>query len=306
MKKLLSVLLVFVIVLAFASCGKKGEDVTEPSSDEQVTEEINTETEAVSESETEAVTQESAKEEESKSEVETSAAEEESSEAAEEASVVAAPQNTKEIIALYNTAVNNAYSKKAGFSKERYTDNANFDMSVALKPFKGLVEKFVGIGEDNKYSEKVAKGNWDGDAKRHYLRKSTLSEADITSAKCEQDGGVYTLIINVKPGSSVGNKNQRSTSAPIDKCGICVGKEDKNYYDHKTAEVIYDAIAGTYEGADIKENYKNAKIVAEIDAVSGELVGLTVTYDISVAIDIGIGSGTATGTTHIIYKDFKY
>jgi hypothetical protein len=207
---------------------------------------------------------------------------------------------------MYNKAVNNAYDKKAGFSKERYTDNAVFDMSVALKPFKGLVEKFVGIGDDNKYSEKVTKGNWDSDAKRHYLRKSTLGEGDITSAKCEQDGGVYTLIINVKPGNSVGSKSTKSTNAPIDKCGICVGKEDKNYYDHKTGEVIYDAIAGTYEGADIKENYKNAVVVAQIDAASGELVGLSVTYDISVAIDIGIGSGTATGTTHIIYKDFKY
>ncbi len=309
MKKFLSILLVLIMAVSLAACGSKAQEATEPSEEESVTEEITSAEDTAVQTEPESETETEAAPEESEEASETSAeatSEESTTQEATEKDNPAAPSSTAEIIAMYNKAVNNAYDKKAGFSKERYTDNANFDMSVALKPFKGLVEKFIGIGEDNKYSEKVTKGNWDSDAKRHYLRKSTLGQADITSAKCEQDGGVYTLIINVKPGSSVGSKSAKNTNAPIDKCGICVGNEDKNYYDHKTGEVIYDAIAGTYEGADIKESYKNAVVTAQIDAVSGELVGLTVTYDISVAIDIGIGSGTATGTAHIIYKDFKY
>ncbi|MBR4767053.1 MAG: hypothetical protein IK085_09875 [Clostridia bacterium] len=39
---------------------------------------------------------------------------------------------------------------------------------------------------------------------------------------------------------------------------------------------------------------------------TGNLVNLTVTFDIKVDISGVGGSGTATGTTHVIYKDFKY
>ena len=78
------------------------------------------------------------------------------------------------------------------------------------------------------------------------------------------------------------------------------------HFDHKTGEVIYDAISGAYAGATIDEKYSNAKITAVVDGATGNLVKLTVEFDIDVAIDIGIGSGTATATTHIIYTDFKY
>ena len=305
MKKLISVFLVFALVLAFAACGKKAEETTTESTAEEISEEVTDEVTEAGETASEAVTEESKAEDASATEAET--AEGETSEtAAEEKTTIAPPANTQEIITLYNNAVNNAYDKKAGFSKERYTDNANYDMSVALRAFKGLVEKFIGIGEDNKYTETVTKGKWDEDTNRYYLRKSTLSASDVTNATCTESGGVYTVTLGIKGGSSVGNKNTKSTNAPVDKCGICVGNKDKNYYDHKTAEVIYDAIAGTYEGADIKESYSNAKAVAKINAETGELISLTVVFDISVDIDISIGSGNASGTTHITYKDFKY
>ena len=304
MKKLISVFLVFALVLAFAACGKKAEEPTTESAGEEITEEVTEEVTEAEETSAEAVTEES-KADETASEAETGEGET-SEEATEEKTTIAPPANTQEIINLYNNAVNNAYDKKAGFSKERYTDNANYDMSVALRAFKSLVEKFIGIGEDNKYTETVTKGKWDEDTNRYYLRKSTLSASDVTNATCTESGGVYTVTLNIKGGNSVGNKNTKSTNAPLDKSGICVGNKDKNYYDHKTAEVIYDAIAGTYEGADIKENYSNAKAVAKINAETGELISLTVVFDISVDIDISIGSGTASGTTHVIYKDFKY
>lgn len=306
MKKLISVFLVFTLILAFAACGKTAEETTTESTAEEITEEVTEEVTETGETTAEAVvTEESKADESAASEAETSEGET-SETAAEEKTTIAPPANTQEIIALYNSAVNNAFDKKAGFSKERYTDNANYDMSIALRAFKGLVEKFIGIGEENKYSETVTKGKWEDDTNKHYLRKSTLSASDVTNATCSESGGVYTVTLGIKGGNSVGNKNTKSTSAPVDKCGICVGNKDKAYYDHKTGEVIYDAIAGTYEGADIKENYNNAKAVAKINAETGELISLTVVFDITVAIDISIGSGTASGTTHVIYKDFKY
>lgn len=297
MKKLTALFLVFALTLVFAACGSKNapettaapEESTEEITEAEVTEEVTEAAEEITEETAEWTSEEA-------SEEETSA----------EAEKLALPATKAEMLEMYNSAVNNAYDKKAGFSKERYTDNASFDMSLALKAFKSLVEKFVGIGDENRYSEKVTKGNWDSDAKKAFLRKSTLTEADLTDASVKEEGGYYVITLNIKGGDSVGSKGEKRTNAPVDKCGICVGNEDKGYYDHKTGEVIYDAIAGTYEGASIKENYKNAKAVAKVDPATGELVALTVTFDISVAIDISIGSGTASGTTHVIYKDFKY
>lgn len=306
MKKVLAIILALALtlgaVMLLASCGKN--DNNEPT-EAEVTEEI---TEAEGEEATGAEGEEATEAEEAAeaevTEEATEAAAEETT--AEEETTAAMPTETADIVAYYNDAVNGAFNAKAGFNKERYTDNEVMDAGVALKAFKSLVYKFVGIGAENKYTESVSKGAWESDARKNYLRKSTLTAGDVTGATCTDNGGKYTVVINVKPGNSVANESQKNTSAPVDKCGICVGNEDKGYYDHKTAEVIYDAIDDTYAGAKISENYSNARITAVIDSATGNLESLKVEFDMAVNIDISIGSATASGTTHIVYKDFKY
>ncbi|MBR6941229.1 MAG: hypothetical protein IKH65_10505 [Clostridia bacterium] len=312
MKKITAIIISLAMLFAFAACGSKTEPADTTSESESQAEsvtDVSVSTETETETEPEQTTVEESKETETTEKV-TEKEEKEESETEktteEETTEAKVPQTKEEILAVYNDAVNSAYKAKAGFSKERYTDNENYDMSVALKPFKSLVEKFIGIGADNRYSEKVTKGKWDEDSKKEYLRKSTLTAADINDATVKTEGKYYIVTIKIKDGSSVGDKNHKTSSSPIDKCGICVGNEDKGYYDHKSGPVIYDAIAGTYEGASITESYNNARAVAKVDIESGKLVSLTVEYDIKVGIDISIGSGTATGSTHVIYKDFVY
>lgn len=298
MKKLLALLLAVAMLLSFAACGEKEpEPETTTTTNEATTaagEPVDATTAAIEES--------SAPVEESSAD----AAEETTAEESTKAAIETAPTAKADIIALYNSAVNSAFDAKAGFNKSRSTDNEKLNAGAVLKAFKSLVYQFMGIGAENKYTQSVTKGNWDAETKRHYLRKSTLTEGDVTSATCKATGDDYTIVLNVKGGSSKGSKDKKFTNAPIDKCGICVGNEDKGYYDHKTGEVIYDAISGAYAGATIDEKYSNAKITAVVDGATGNLVKLTVEFDIDVAIDIGIGSGTATATTHIIYTDFKY
>ncbi len=298
MKKLLALLLAVAMLLSFAACGEK-EPETETTTAAETTTQADEPVDATT----------AAAEETSSSAEESSEAPSEEASAAEESSaaaIEAAPTEKADIIALYNDAVNSAFDAKAGFSKTRSTDNEKLNAGAVLKAFKSLVYQFMGVGAENKYTENVTKGNWDADTKRHFLRKSTLSANDVTAASCKATGDDYTIVLSVKGGNSKGSKDQKFTNAPIDKCGICVGNEDKGYYDHKTGEVIYDAIAGTYAGAKIEEKYSNAKITAVVDGATGNLVKLTVEFDIDVAIDIGIGSGTATASTHINYTGFKY
>ncbi|MBR6619543.1 MAG: hypothetical protein IKK85_04305 [Clostridia bacterium] len=310
MKKLLALLLAAAMLLSFAACG---EETPDPVTDESTTLADETldanATEAPTEEASEEVSEDVSETEPVSVEDETSepVSEEESSEAEETTApaVPAVPASKDEIISYYNTAVNKAVAAKVGFNKLRYVDNEQLNAGILLKTFGDVMYKFMGIGAENKYTMDVTKGQWESDLPHQYLRKSTLSAADVTDATCTVNGTQYTIVMGVKGGTSYADKKSKSNNSPIDKCGICVGDGDKSYFDHKTAIVIYDAIDDILGGAKVSESYKNAKVKAVIDSTTGNLVSLTVEYDINVVIDTA-GGGNATGSSHIIYKNFKY
>ena len=291
MKKILALLLACSMLFAFAACGGNTDTETTTAAPEETT--VAEETTAAEET-----TIADAAEE-------TTAADSEETTVAEEATTVVAPTEAADIIAYYNTAINKAYDARVGFNKERYTDNETLNAGFLLKTFGNLIYSFMGIGAENRYTMDVTKGDWTDDVPHHYLRKSTLSAADVTKATCTDDNGKFTITLNVKGGTSKASKSEKWTKAPIDKCGICVGDADKSYFDHKTAPVIYSAIGEVLSSAVIEESYSNAKVVAVIDSATGNLVTLTVEFDISVVIDAA-GGGNATGSTHVLYKNFKY
>ena len=304
MKKILAILLAAALLFSFAACGQ-----------EEKPEETTTTTAAVEEDTTVAAIEEdttaaAVEEDTTAAPVEgesTTAADETTTAAAETttAAPAAAPATKDEIIAYYNKTINDAYAAKVGFNKERYTDNETLNAGFLLKTFGDLIYSFMGIGAENRYTMDVTKGQWESDVPHHYLRKSTLTAADVTAAKCTESNGKYTITLDVKPGNSKASKNEKYNNSPIDKCGICVGDADKSYFDHKTAPVIYSAIGEVLSSAVIEESYKNAKVVAVVDVATGHLVSLTVEFDIDVVIDAA-GGGNATGETHILYKNFKY
>lgn len=300
MKKILAILLALAMVLGLAACGGNTEDetTTTTTAAEDVTDEAPVE-------ESTEVPSADVSAEDPSAEDPSAADESTSAEESTEAAVAKAPETTAEILALYNKTINDAYAAKVGFNKERYTDNEALNAGFLLKTFGDLIYSFMGIGAENKYTMDVTKGQWEGDVPHHYLRKSTLTEADLTGAKCTENNGKYTITLNVKGGTSKASKSESWTKAPIDKCGICVGDADKSYFDHKTAPVIYSAVGEVLSSAVIEESYNNAKVVAVIDAATGHLVSLTVEFDISVVIDAA-GGGNATGSTHVLYKNFKY
>lgn len=308
MKRVIALILAGMLVFSLAACG--GNETAETTTTAPETEADVIATEAIADVTEAATDAPVADATEAVSGAETvtadasSAASEETT-AAEATTLPAVPASTEEIVAYYNTAINKAYNAKVGFNKERYTDNETLNAGFLLKTFGDVVYKFMGIGAENRYTMDVTKGQWESDVPHHYLRKSTLSAADVTKATCTADGNLYTITMNVKDGTSKASKSESWTKAPIDKCGICVGDADKSYFDHKTAPVMYAAIGEVLSSAVIEESYSNAKIVCVIDAATGNLVSLTVTFDIDVIIDAA-GGGNATGTTHILYKNFKY
>ena len=302
MKRILALILAGVLVLGLAACG--GNETTDETTTLPEAESIATEADAVV---TEAATDaaEDVTEAVSLAEGETAAPEESTVAETTLPAIAAAPATTEEILALYNKTINDAVAAKVGFNKERYTDNETLNAGFLLKTFGDLIYSFMGIGAENKYTMDVTKGQWESDLPHQYLRKSTLTAADLTSAKCTEKDGQYTIVLGVKDGTSKASKSESWTKASIDKCGICVGDADKSYFDHKTAPVIYAAVGEVLSSAVIEESYSNAKVVAVIDSATGHLVSLTVEFDINVVIDAA-GGGNATGSTHVFYKNFKY
>lgn len=216
------------------------------------------------------------------------------------------PKTPEEIINYYNTATAKVVSLKPAYNKSRTTDNEKMDGSAGLKALKSLVYKFMGIGADNAYQENVTKDSYKD---RDYLVASKLSASDVTSASCVKNGNNYVITLKLKSGSSSANKSNPSSTpnTALDKCGILTGVKDKGYYDHKNAMVIYDAIQGTYDTAEVSESYSDAVVVATVNSANGQITSLKVDWNVSVTLSKLLGmSATASGISHVNYKDFKY
>lgn len=297
MKKILALILALAMLFSFAACGGNEEPETTTAPVEELTDAPATDAPVANDP---SAADPSAAD---PSAVDPSAVD---PSAPASGAITVAPATSEEILALYNKTINDAYAAKVGFNKERYTDNETLNAGFLLKTFGDLVYSFMGIGAENKYTMDVTKGQWESDVPHHYLRKSTLTQADLTKdATITEANGKYTIVLNVKNGTSKASKSESWTKAPIDKCGICVGDADKSYFDHKTAPVIYSAVGQVVKGAVISESYNNAVVKAVIDGATGHLVSLSVEFDISVVIDVA-GGGNATGSTHVFYKNFVY
>lgn len=302
--RIAALLLVFAMIFAFAACKDNDTDTettTAAAGEVEGTEAKGDDTaegtEAVSGDATDVSAEDSTAAEETETDASGNVVEPEAA---------AKPATKDDIIKYYNDATAKAFNSKVGFKKYRITGNEKIDSNAIVEKFKDVIYKFMGIGAANAYSETVVKGKWDADTKHHYLRTSTLGAGDVTNATCTESGSNYVITMNIAPGTTHATKGTIKNDAPLDKCGICVGDEDKSYYDHKRASVIYDAISEMFGSAIVDESYKNAVVTATIDAATGNLVKLVVKFDIAVTTQKTMGTISATGTSTVTYSDFKY
>lgn len=215
------------------------------------------------------------------------------------------PMEKADVLKIYNDAMAKVKVKKTAFEKIRETGNESYTSDLALKAFKDTVFKFIGIGGENIYSKSVERN--DARHTRHF-NESTLTEDDIDDAVCETNGeGVSTITIKVKDGSSsITNGADLKINAPIDKCGISAGEDDKEFYDHKSAQNIFDAIDKIAAKATVNESYQNAVVKAETDK-KGRLISLEVAFDIDVEILGVYDSGCrVTAATVVRFSDFAW
>lgn len=216
------------------------------------------------------------------------------------------PTGISQIVTYYNTATAKVANKKAPFSKTRTTTEKSYDAGIALKTFKSVVYKFMGVGSDNKYTKSVTSA--DADSYQKYFQASKLTANDVKSATCAKSGSNYTITIKLKDGSSSvsGGKVVSSNNSPLDRSGLACGEKDKDYWDHKTAENVNSAIQDIATSANINESYSNATIVAVVNASNGNLVSLKVSFDFKFELSKVMGSSAnAQASTVVNMTGFK-
>lgn len=214
-----------------------------------------------------------------------------------------------DILNIYNSATKKAADKKVAFSKSRNTIEKKYEAGVALKTFKSLVYQFMGVGDANKFSKTVTAE--DKDSYYKYFLASSLTQADLAAAPvCKDNGNSYTITLKLKDGSSAvtGGKVTQNSKTALDKSGIACGENDKDYWDHKTAQNIYAAIDDVpgCKSATIKERYSNAVIVMNVTK-DGKITSMKADFDFHVDIDGVMGSsGVAEAKSSLTMSGFKW
>ena len=216
------------------------------------------------------------------------------------------PTGVAQIVSYYNTATAKVAAKKAPFSKSRTTVEKTYEAGLPLKASKGLVNKFMGVGDENKFTKSVTSA--DADSYHKYFQASKLTASDVTKATCTKSGNNYTITLNIKNGSSSvkGGKVVSSNNSPLDRSGLACGDKDKDYWDHKTAENVMSAISDVAGSANISESYSNAVITAVVNASTGNLVSLTAKFDFKFELSNIMGSsGKSTASSTVSMTGFK-
>lgn len=218
------------------------------------------------------------------------------------------PTGTAQIVSYYNTATAKVASKKAAFNKTRTTTEKSYEAGAALKASKDIVYKFMGVGDANKFTKSVTSA--DADSYHKYFKASKLTASDVTAATCVKNGNNYTITLKIKNGSSkvTGGKVVSSNNAPLDRSGLACGDNDKDYWDHKTAENVMSAISQVplCGKANISESYSNAVITAVVNASTGNLVSLNAKFNFRFELSSVMGtSGTAVATSVVNMTGFK-
>ena len=216
------------------------------------------------------------------------------------------PTGVAQIVSYYNTATAKVAAKKAPFSKSRTTVEKTYEAGLPLKASKGLVNKFMGVGDENKFTKSVTSA--DAESYHKYFQASKLTASDVTKATGTKSGNNYTITLNIKNGSSSvkGGKVVSSNNSPLDRSGLACGDKDKDYWDHKTAENVMSAISDVAGSANISESYSNAVITAVINASTGNLVSLNAKFDFKFDLSNVVGtSATAVASSTVSMTGFK-
>ncbi len=216
------------------------------------------------------------------------------------------PSSKADIAAYYNAAVNKAVNQKAGFSKKRVTSLSNLDGGALLKMdiVVNEVNKFLGVGTTEYKNTKGKVGE---------IGKASLTANDLTAATCKQSGDNYVISLTLKNGSSKADGSGASDTNAINRIGLYCGSGDKIAFDYKSASNIHTGINNIDNGSveAVSETNSNIKVTATVNAKTGNLVSLNISYDWHVDMTkvkyiVTIKTAAGDAKTSVAFSNFAF
>ncbi len=222
-KKILAILLALSFVFAFAACGGKGDTETTTAPVESTEDSIADveDTTAAIEDTTAAIEDTTAAVEDTTAAVEDTTVADETTVAGETTTEAAnaMPQGTEEIVAYYNTAINNAKSKSKSIT-------SNYMKHAVAGEITGIPSALDSIGQSlikDNMGEDDSKKNvtWTSAADKNAFfpvenetYASKLTAADVKSATITEKNGKYTITITTKDDARSESHKHGSGHAP--------------------------------------------------------------------------------------------
>ncbi len=201
-KKILAILLALSFVFAFAACGGKTEDET-TTVPADTTAAIEEDTTAAIEDTTAAIEDTTAAIEDTTAAVEDTTVADETTTAETTEAANAIPQGTEEIVAYYNTAINNAKSKSKSIHSNYMKHAVAGEITGIPKALDSIGQSLIkdNMGEDESKKNVTWSTAEDKNAffpVENETYASKLTAADVKSATIKENNGKYIITITTK------------------------------------------------------------------------------------------------------------
>ncbi|MBP3330900.1 MAG: hypothetical protein J6L89_08735 [Clostridia bacterium] len=284
MKKFLAMLMAGAMLLSFAACGDKKEEETTAAPEattvadaagevagEEETEEAETEIVTNEDGETEVVTKEDDKKEDKKEDDKKEDGKKEDNKKEDDKKEEAGskkPSSTAEIVEYFNKAVNNVKTN-AKSVKQHSIKNYLASPTTIGDGLKGIYSMLGGDGwlDEMLQTNSTGAATYTGsDIKKNFPVEneswaSKLTASDVTSAKCTESNGVYTITIKTKADDKTASVQHGQGHNP-------------KVFSVVLPATINDNIPGIAKGitGDVKMNYPSGTVVVKVDVATGHVL----------------------------------
>lgn len=191
-----------------------------------------------------------------------------------------APQTKAEIVAYFNTAANNAKKNAKSITKVKEENYQAGSINLgSLGMFEGVVNNLIesNMGVNEEQSGRVATTAADKNAVYHVENESwasKLTASDVKTASCTEKNGVYTITLTIVDDELAESYAHGS------------GHHGKAF-----SIVMPQTIKDNAGGAasllkGLKVGYANGKIVATVDAKTGNITAATYDYVWKLHVDV--------------------
>ncbi len=227
------------------------------------------------------------------------------------------PQNNAQIVKFYNSATDEVNNNFPRFKKMMET---TVDDISGIEPLYDLTRKIPGSGAlinpREEIGKKLGEGTQNFTASQGkdtgYLMNSTLGAGDVSETACVDKGSYYEVTIYANGATNP----EYNRNTPLSRFTNDFVSASKARYEIEHLKIMGISIKATLEECNLQS--KDIKIVAKIDAYTGQPIAITHTFGFDVKmtnvsggisfpkIEANMEEINGAGHTRVVFSDFVF